>query len=275
MNPTGGGDDLFARARSALLDALIAIEAHRDSVVVVGAQAIYLHTGGALVAVAEATKDSDLSIDVRTLGDDPLIDEAMRRAGFHQDPQASQPGSWLSPSGIPVDLMVPDAIAGSGRRSVEAPPHDRRALRRAVGLEAAVVDHSLMTIRALAAGDDRAVEARVAGPAALLVAKLHKLGERQEKAPGRLMDKDAYDVYRLLVAVPTEELAMTLVRLREDDLAGEVTAAAMDYLTELFGVVDSVGSIMAGRAEELVGDPAVVSAACAALAGDLLASVGR
>src|SRR4051812_15904413 len=102
MNPTGGSDDLLARARSALLDALIAIEAHRDSVVVIGAQAIYLHTGSAPVAVAEATKDSDLSIDVRTLGDDPLIDEAMRQAGFHQDP-ARQPGSWLSPSGIPVD----------------------------------------------------------------------------------------------------------------------------------------------------------------------------
>lgn len=179
------------------------------------------------------------------------------------------------PSGIPVDLMVPDAIAGSGSRSVEAPPHDKRALRRAVGLEAAVVDNHVMTIRALAADDDRTVEARVASPAALLVAKLHKLGERQEKAPGRLVDKDAYDVYRLLVAVPTEELAMTLVRLREDDLAGEVTATAMGYLAELFGMVDSVGSIMTGRVEELVGDPAVVSAACAALAGDLLAAVGR
>jgi hypothetical protein len=35
-----------------------------------------------------------------------------------------------------------------------------------------------MTIRALAT-DDRAFEARVAGPAVLFVAKLHKLGEQQ------------------------------------------------------------------------------------------------
>lgn len=273
MNPTGGSDDLLARARSVLLDALIALTAHRDSIVVIGAQAIYLHTGSASVAVAEATKDSDLGIDLRTLGDDPLIEEAMSRAGFHHDPLAGQPGAWLSPGGIPVDLMVPDALAGKGRRSVQAPPHDKRALRRAVGLEAAVVDNAVMTIRALAVDDDRVVEALVAGPAALLVAKLHKLGERQE-TPDRLVDKDAYDIYRLLVAITTDELAAALVRLLADELAGDVTSAALDFLAQLFGQAASVGSVMAGRAEELVGDPAVVAAACAALAGDLLVAFG-
>lgn len=272
MNLTGGSDELLVRARSVLLDALIALDAHRDSVVVIGAQAVYLHTGSAPVAVAEATKDCDLGIDLRTLGDDPLIEEAMSRAGFYHDPLAGQPGSWLSPDGIPVDLMVPDAIAGKGRRSVEAPPHDKRALRRAVGLEAAVVNNAVMTIRALAVDDERVVEARVAGPAALLVAKLHKLGERQE-TPDRLVDKDAYDVYRLLVAIPTDELATALARLLADDLAGDVTSAARDFLARLFGAADGVGAVMAGRAEELVGDPAVVAAACAALAGDLLAAV--
>jgi len=168
--------------------------------------------------------------------------------------------------------MVPDAIAGRGRRSVQAPPHDKRALRRAVGLEAAVVDNAAMTIRTLAADDDRMVEARVAGPAALLVAKLHKLGERQE-SPDRLVDKDAYDVYRLLVAIATDELAAALVRLLADELAGDVTSAALGFLAEMFGNADGVGSFMAGRAEELVGDPAVVAAACAALPGDLLAAV--
>jgi hypothetical protein len=170
--------------------------------------------------------------------------------------------------------MVPDAIAGKGRRSVEAPPHDKRALRRAVGLEAAVVDNAVMTIRALAADDDRVIESRVAGPAALLVAKLHKLGERQG-APDRLVDKDAYDVYRLLVAIATDELAAALVPLLADELAGDVTLAALDFLTRLFRNADSTGSVMAGRSEELVGNPAVVAAACAALAGDLLVALGR
>lgn len=227
------------------------------------------------MAVAEATKDGDLGIDVRTLGDDPLIEEVIRRAGFHIVAPAGQPGSWLSASGIPVDLKVPEAIAGRGRRSVEAPPHDSRAQRRAVGLEAAIVDNAVMTIRALTPNDNRAVDARVAGPAALLVAKLRKLGERQEKAPTRLVDKDAYDVYRLLVAVPTQMLSTMLDRPLGDDLARDVAYQALDYLTKMFRAVDGVGAFMAGRAEELVGDPAVVSAASAAMGGDLLASVGR
>lgn len=271
MNPTGG-DDLWVRVRSVLIDALIGLEAHRDSVVVIGAQAIYLHTGSATVAVAEATKDADLSVDPRTLGDDPLIEKAMSSSGFHHDALAGQPGSWLSPDGIPVDLMVPDALAGKGRRSVQAPPHDKRAFRRAVGLEAAVIDNKVMTIRELAVDNERVVEARVAGPAALLVAKLHKLGERQE-TPDRLVDKDAYDVYRLLVAIPTDQLAITLTHLLADQLAGEVTSAALDFLAQMFEAADSLGSVMAGHAEELVGDPAVVAAACAALAGDLLTAV--
>lgn len=275
MSSTGGSDELLVQAREVLLDALVAIEAHRSYVVVIGAQAIYLHTGSAPVAVAEATKDSDLGIDVRTLGDDPIIDDAMRRGGFFQDLEAGQPGAWLSPDGIPVDLMVPHAIAGRGRRSVEAPPHGGRAFRRAVGLEAAMVDNAEMPIPSLVSGDLRQVTARVAGPAALMVAKLHKLGERHERAPQRLVDKDAYDIYRLLVAVPTSVLAGAIARLLADDFAGEVSRVAMEHLAALFAQSDGTGSVMAGRAEEFVGDPAVVSAACAALTGDVLAALGR
>jgi len=98
---SGVADDLLVRARSTLLDALIALREHRDSIVVIGAQAVYLHTGLAPVAVAEATKDSDLVIDTRSLGEDPLIEAAMRRAGFELDREKRQPGAWLSPAGIP------------------------------------------------------------------------------------------------------------------------------------------------------------------------------
>lgn len=77
MSSPGGADSLVIRARSALLDALDALGAHRDSIVVIGAQAIYLHTAGGAVAVAEATKDSDLAIDPRKLRDFPLIEKAM------------------------------------------------------------------------------------------------------------------------------------------------------------------------------------------------------
>lgn len=166
-----GDADLLVQARSALLDALDALQEHRDSVIIIGAQAIYLHTGSAQVALAEATKDSDLALDVRSLGDDPLIEVAMERAGFKRNPESNQPGAWVSPTGIPVDLMVPEALAGKGgRRGARIPPHASNATRRATGLEAAVVDNAEMDIPALSSSDSRVYRAKVAGPAALLVA---------------------------------------------------------------------------------------------------------
>ena len=125
MSSPGEPDDLLVLARSALLDAFDALEQHRDSVVVIGAQAIYLRTERAPVAVAEATKDSDLAVDPRALNNDPLIEAAMKRGGFNLDHTKNQPGAWLSPAGIPVDLMVPESLAGRGKsaRGARIPPH--------------------------------------------------------------------------------------------------------------------------------------------------------
>lgn len=273
MSPTGDADLLVA-ARSALLDALEALRAHRDAVIVIGAQAIYLHTGAGAVGMAEATKDSDLALDTRILPNKPLLEQAMTAAGFRRDLQSPQPGSWLNAAGIPVDLMVPESLAGpSGRRGARIPPHSKHAARRAAGLEAALIDHTSMVVNALASGDGRAYAARVAGPAALLVAKLHKLGERQV-TPGRLVDKDAHDLYRLLRVIPTSRFASTLPQLAQDELAGMVTKQALAYLDDLFAAgPDALGSRMAGRAEEGVGDPDVVSASVALLAQDLLVAI--
>jgi len=194
----------------------------------------------------------------------------MTEAGFHRSVRDAQPGSWISPDGVPVDLMLPDSMAGEGgRRGARIPPHSKHAARRAVGLEAAVVDNRSMSVRSLDPEDDREYEARVATPAALIVAKLHKLGERQGMRD-RLLDKDAHDLYRLLVAIPTQELAEGLARLKADPLAGDVTADALELLRELFAGTDASGSLMAGRTEEGVGDPDVVAASVAALAGDVV-----
>jgi len=60
------GDDsgnLLVRARSALLDAIDALAEQKNSVVLIGAQAVYLHAGGLNIALAEATKDADLALD--------------------------------------------------------------------------------------------------------------------------------------------------------------------------------------------------------------------
>jgi hypothetical protein len=82
-----GADNLIVEARAALLDAVAALEVHKDSVILIGAQAIYLRTGNATFALAEATKDSDLAIDPRKLGEDPRLEEAMTDAGFIQPGQ--------------------------------------------------------------------------------------------------------------------------------------------------------------------------------------------
>ncbi|HUA72139.1 MAG TPA: GSU2403 family nucleotidyltransferase fold protein [Solirubrobacteraceae bacterium] len=265
-----GDADLLAAARSALLDALDALAAHLDALILIGAQAVYLHTGDAVVALAEATKDSDLAVDPRELDDNPRIEQAMRQAGFRR---TQQPGGWESPRGIPVDLMVPEALAGSGgQRGARIPPHDKHATRRTPGLEAAMVDNQPIEIAALDPADHRTVTIAVAGPAALIVAKLYKLGERQNQ-PTRLVDKDAHDIYRLLVATEAEALGRRLADLMRDDLAGPTTEAAIDWLRELFAHPAAAGSLMAGRAEELVGDPGTVAASVAALAGDVLAAL--
>lgn len=274
MSSTGDAD-LMVEARSALLDALQALDDLREAVVVIGAQAVYLHTGGAPVALAETTKDSDLALDPRRLPDEPLLEEAMRRAGFVLNATSRQPGAWVSPRGIPVDLMVPESLGGSGgRRGARIPPHSPRSARRAAGLEACVVDRVSMTVASLRDGDERRYVATVAGPAALLVAKLHKIGERRVDNPGRLHDKDAHDIYRLLIAVETTTLSAALTRLLTDDFSRDVTAQAMTFLHELFAKSPAaLGSTMAGRAEQGIGEPATVSASVAFLAGDLLTAI--
>lgn len=195
----------------------------------------------------------------------------MKAAGFL--PSANgQPGAWITPGGIPVDLMVPDAVAGPGgpsTRGARLPPHDRKAMRRARGLEAALIDNQQMEIRALDPVDGRVVRVRVAGPAALLVAKIHKIWERRD-SPHRLNDKDAHDAYRLLRAVGTEELAGAFVALRDAEVCHEVTLEAIEHLRELFERPDALGVRMAGRAEQGVGDPDLVATATSLLASDLV-----
>lgn len=274
MNNPGGDDgDLIVRARSALLDAAEALFEHRDSLVLIGAQAVYLRTGGQQVALAEATKDSDVALDPRTVANEPLLDDAMTRAGFYR---SDQPGSWLNREGIPVDLMVPEELAGGGPRGARGariPPHSKHAARRARGLEACLVDNDEMDVPALDPRDERWARLRVAGPAALLVAKLHKIAERAD-TPHRLNDKDAHDAYRLLQAFETRDLAEVFSRLQAHELCGATTEDALNFLDTLFAQSpDALGPTMAGRAEEGIGEPEQVAVATFILAQDLLAAL--
>jgi hypothetical protein len=148
-------------------------------------------------------------------------------------------------------------------------------MRRAVGLEAVLVDNARMEIDSFDAADARTFAIKVAGPAALLVAKIHKLNERIA-VPRRLDAKDAHDVYRLLVAVSTDALAASLTDLSRDEISGPVTREAVDQLTALFATgADAPGARLAGQAEELVGDPKQVALAASMLAEDLTTALAE
>ncbi len=60
-------DPITIRARRVLLDALEALAGQRQAIVLVGAQAIYLHTGEADLAVSPFTQDADLALNPATL----------------------------------------------------------------------------------------------------------------------------------------------------------------------------------------------------------------
>lgn len=145
-----------------------------------------------------------------------------------------QPGGWLSASGVYLDLMVPEALAGPGSRSADLGAHGKRVARRTVGLEGAWVDCAAIIITSLDPADPRQVTMNVAGPGALLIAKLHKLGERVAN-DDRVKDKDALDIFRLLRAVSTDELSGRLRSLLESDSAVSVTVEGLRLLRTLLG----------------------------------------
>jgi hypothetical protein len=132
-----------------------------------------------------------------------------------------------------------------------------------------------MDVTALDPNDARTYRARVAGPAALLIAKLHKIAERVS-VPHRLNDKDAHDAYRILIDVDTAELAVAFGVLRREPISSEVTDQAIEYLATLFAVgPDAPGARMAGRAEEGIGEPETVALATSFLAADLVQTLER
>ena len=113
----------------------------------------------------------------------------------------------------------------------------------------------------------------MAGPSALVVAKVHKLNDRAGEAE-RSSDKDALDVLRLLQVIPTAELVRRMERLLGDPRSRSITERALARLPEFFGRPRAPGCTMAGRAVEPLEDPDVVVASAAALCGDLMAGMG-
>jgi len=186
----------YIAARRTLLDTLEILEPHRDALILVGAQAVYLHAPAGLAAPAYTT-DADLAISPDLLATEPEIAALLAEHGYVP---TLDPGGWDSPHDVHVDLMVPDAaVANRSRRRASLPGHHSKAARRVAGLELALLDNSEHIISSLDASDTRQVALKVAGPSALVIAKAVKLRERLEAADrSRVIAKDAGDLLRLL-----------------------------------------------------------------------------
>lgn len=249
----GAVDPRHVIARKVLFDALDALGEHRASIVLIGAQAVYIHTGDAELQTTPYTDDADLALDPRLLDEDPRIEACMTGAGFVL---GENPGNWRGPHDTHVDLIVPQSMSGKpGRRGARIPPHSTSAARQSPGIEACVVDMSAMTLQALDPEDRRTHEVRVAGPAALMVAKAHKIGERSAQSQDRVNAKDALDMFRLLRRPGPDVLAVKLGELMNDPAAGATTRKSIEYMNVLFATANADGPSLVAAALEDVDQP--------------------
>ncbi len=267
----------YVEARRVLLDALSALRPHLDAFVLVGAQAVYLQTIDRLPGYQPFTTDADLMFDPAGLADEPLLGDAMTAGGFVF---SGEPGIWhrhVARSGeedavVSVDLIVPKQIAPrAGRRGARLPgQHGRTVAQKTAGVEGALVDHDPIEIGALDDADRRSAVINVAGPAALLVAKAFKLGERLE-TPRRLLSKDAGDVFRLYEAKTVGEIIERLRRVADDERSADVARQGIGHLRALFGTPRAPGIGLAVDALGAVGDPDAVAQTMVDYTRDLLA----
>lgn len=265
----------YVAARGVLLDALEALGPHRENVVLVGAQAVYHHTGATTLNVPVMTTDADLALDTRLLSDDPEIGASLRGAGFVPE---GNPGHWVGTGGVALDLMVVPYQANAQKqaaRSARIPPHEAKTARITPGLEPALVDCQRAEIGALSPQDHRRFTIRVAGPAALLVAKAIKISERLalvEHRPDRLKEKDALDAFRILQEVETEELIAGFRSHLADEHAAKSSKLGIDIFRTHATSIDGQLPQLAARAA--MDDP-VVAASFVVLTEALLATLDR
>ena len=220
-------DSLYVAARRVLLDGLEALGEQRRAAILVGAHAVYLRVGEGDLATTPHTTDADLALDPSLLGGDPLLDEALRAAGFWPKTGSDGQivGSWVAEQtvdgrtiNVDLDLLVPEAVSGEGTRAARLGVQGDRLARKAFGLELALVDNDLMVVGSLDA-DPRSFEVRVAGTAALLISKVHKVSERLDD-PRRndYIAKDSLDILRLLRGDDLGAVASVLAQARSGDL---------------------------------------------------------
>ena len=154
-------------------------------------------------------------------------------------------------------------------------PHGRDVLRITDGLDSALIDNSVLTISSFEAEDPRSYEMKVAGPAALIIAKTAKIGDRLMGSSERLTSKDAHDVYRLLLATQTELLGQLFQKLLSNPISASESQIGLTAFTQLFAKSqDAPGNRLVAEAAKGIEDADLLMASSWALASDLVETLG-
>ena len=125
---------------------------------------------------------------------------------------------------------------------------------------------------------ERSCFLKVAGPAALLLSKVHKIGERLEDGDARRQEqlpKDAFDIYRLLRAIDTAELASEFALLRSHEISSRVTSGTLSTFKSLFGSRSDMGTSLLVRSVGTLKDSAFIIESSVALSRDLLEAISE
>jgi hypothetical protein len=99
----------YVAARRVLLDALTALNQHLNNLILVGSQAVYLHTGEGTLSVPPMTTDADLALNTQQLSPTPEIARTLMDADFAP---GRNPGQWMGTGDVEIDIMVVPHQAG-------------------------------------------------------------------------------------------------------------------------------------------------------------------
>lgn len=233
------------RSRRLLITTIVALGKHADAMTVVGAHAVHVWVQKKWGPIdMESTRDGDIAINPVLIAEDPKIMKIMAEIGL-EPARPERPGiyGYVSERGLSwdqrttVDLLVPETYAGSKGRSARIPGQEK-AITRAYGLELAIHDRILTRISTTDGEPELSVEVNVAGPAALLIAKAHKVSERLadvEKHPDRLRPKDSGDIALLMMVTDGAEMAESMKKhVAERPEIRAVVHEGAQYLVEMY-----------------------------------------
>lgn len=124
-----------------------------------------------------------------------------------------------------------------------SPPNSKRDAGRATGIELAVIDHTEMLV-----GNDPPQTVNVAGPAAIIIAKAHKIGERTALSPRRVAPKDVADIAALTHIITPKQFNNVIDHAVNNPLTRTAAQQGITHLHQLFEHPYAIGYTIAANA---------------------------